>query len=574
MRRMRLASVAALVGLCVVAVCGWGGAGLAWAQGASPATAPAAAATGPATATASATQAIPELDAAFVSMKVPKTLKVGEVFRAEIVMRNTGSLAWKPIWRQQGTETVLLSQDPQDNKTWGTSYIIQGQGTEVAPGRDFKYVSGLQAPAKPGAYTFQWRVKARGSCFGQPTPAAPITVEPLGETEPAPAALPPPDADGKRVLTFDDFEYVGSFRVPARAGAAGSGFSAVGLAFRKVEGTRRLLMNYTHPAQVLFEIDVPEPIKLADKNVAVLPMPEVKKLWGQVHIDVPKTGDVSGISPNGGLFWDEPTKTLYWSWHHWYWTGGPLPVLAASKLGDDGALTHVGPWQAPNQKHHWGGVVGLSEGFARKYTDGRRLALGFGGYYNVCGPCSRGPALGAIAVPDPAKKEVDLLPMVGYAGKAKAPRDGDYFSANCGYWDEPPEAPWRGWWAAFDECRAGVFIDLPKQHAYIALPRLVTGRIGYDYGSGSMGGSAEWWYFYNPADLGAAAKGDKKPAEVLPYLRYKELSSANGLGPAILGGQATGVCFDPEQRRLYVVRTGAYPVDKEVHPLVHVYQVK
>ena len=558
----RAARVAGWSGGVLLAVlwCGGGGrAGTARAQEAADAA--------PATAAS-----IPEMDSRFVRQEVPRKVRAGQVFTAKITMKNAGRLAWKEVWRQVGTNTQLISQSSPDSATWGTSYIIQGQGTQVAPGAEFTFVSALKAPAEAGKYDFQWRLKGRGEMFGEPTERVEIVVEPIG-APPAEPELPGPDEDGRRVLTLDDFAYVGSFKIPAKAGEGGAGYSELGMALRTgPDGRRTLLLNYTHPGQSLAEVDIPEPVKLTgESDLKELKTAPIYKVWGRLRIEVPKVGDVTGISPNAGLWWDEKAQTLYWSWYHWYWTGGALPVLAASKLGDDGTITYAGPWTAPNQKHHWGGVIGLPAGFARKYAGGRPMALGFGGYYNVCGPCSRGPALGAIARPDPSAKEVDLLALVGYSQQAKAPRDGDYFSANCGYWNDPPEAPWRGSWAAFDECRAGVFIELPDKHGCVFFAHLATGRIGYDYGAGTTGGRAEYWYFYDPRDLGAAAGGKSKPGEVMPYRMAKDGPRPGG--PAVVGGMATGCCFDAEQRRLYVIRTWAYRQGTEYHPLVHVYRV-
>lgn len=54
--------------------------------------------------------------------------------------------------------TKLRSQDTEGNTIWGTSFIIQGQGTTVAPGL-------------PGEYVFRWRVAGKAA-FGEPTARA------------------------------------------------------------------------------------------------------------------------------------------------------------------------------------------------------------------------------------------------------------------------------------------------------------------------------------------------------------------------------------------------------------------
>ncbi|MBM4038435.1 MAG: hypothetical protein FJ290_07965 [Planctomycetes bacterium] len=135
-------------------------------------------------------------------------------------------------------------------------------------------------------------------------------------------------------------------------GKGGAGFSESGLALRKPKDSPTgLFLNYTHPAQTLFEVEVPALAKFDGRNAAPLKVAEVKKVWG--------TLSAKNVSPNGGLWWDEATRTLYWTYYHGYWMGGALPVLNASKLGEDGTITAVGSWTVPSQKWHWGGVTRL-----------------------------------------------------------------------------------------------------------------------------------------------------------------------------------------------------------------------
>jgi len=252
---------------------------------------------------------------------------------------------------------------------------------------------------------------------------------------------------------------------------------------------------------------------------------EVKRVWGSLALEIPKIGDMQRISPNGGLWWEEDSKTLYWTFYHGYWTGGCFPVLSASQLADDGKITSLGQWRLPHTvtkwKSYWGGVTKLPAEFARKYTGGRTMALGFGGYYSICGPCSRGPALAAIAQPDPHHYELSIAELLCYPDPAAAPRDGDYFYGLGSFWYDMPEGPKQGFWTMDDWCRSGVFIDLPEKHGYLAFVKLANGRIGYDYGAIGATGASHWWYFYDPQNLGKAAKGLKKPSQIVPHSMVK-----------------------------------------------------
>ena len=508
-------------------------------------------------------QTAPDYDAAFVRMAVPATLTASQVFSVAITVRNTGTKPWA------GPSIRLRSADPRNNLAWGTSYILIAQGKSVGPGREYTFASRLRAPAEAGKHRFQWQVCRAGTAwFGQATPARTIEVAPRPADAKPPTPPPERTSDGKKVLTFGDFEYVGSFKAPRIVGRARGAFSDCGLALRPMaDGPHRLFMNYTHPTQVLFEVEIPALVKAEHGAHAALKTAEVRKVWGSLKIAPP--GE-QAIHPNGSFVWLHDARTLLWTWYHGYKTGSAPPVLGATRLSDDGEMAHTGPWHvsAPSRlyKSYWGGVLALPAAFAEKYTGGRTLALGFGGYYSICAPASRGPALGAIPQPDPGKTSVPVTEMLCHPQKWPAPRDGDYFNANCGYWGDQPETPTKGTWTYDDWCRAGAFIHSPSAHAYVAFVRLGTGRMGYDFGSITSAGASQNWYFYDPKDLGDAATGRRKPWQTVPgsvaRVRYP------------LGRAVTGACYDARTRRLYLCLSWAYPVGRESYPVVHVYRVR
>ena len=540
--------------------------------------------------------AAPQWDAKCIAVEVPEEVLTDQVFAGRITVKNTGSAPWKsiPFAGEPDPQPILYSQDPDRNKTWGTDFAYVGQGKEIGPGKEFTFVSGFKAPSVPGEYSFQWRLARQVKngdtiFFGEPTLRKVIRVRPRPDvSRPVPPAR---DPKGKKVFALDDFQYVGSFRLPERVGESGAGYSEIGIALRKMpDGTKRLLMNYTHPRQTLFEAEIPPLDQFAGTDPKPLRVAEVKKVWGSLVLEIPKIGDLERISPNGGLWWDEDSKTLYWTFYHGYWTGGGLPVLSASRLGDDGKITSVGRWRLPQSvnkwKSYWGGVTKLPAEFAQRYTGGRTMALGFGGYYSICAGCSRGPALAAIARPDPNRDELDIAELLCYPDPAAAPRDGDYFYGLGNIWYDMPKGPDQGSWTMDDFCRSGVLIDLPEKHGYIAFVKLANGRIGYDYGAIGAMGASQWWYFYDPEDLGEAAKGLKKPAQVVPHGMAKvsypgqgeeALRQAQERGSVHVGGIAgnvSGACFDEQERLLYVCKLRSIRVGLELHPCVHVYRVK
>jgi hypothetical protein len=73
-------------------------------------------------------------------------------------------------------------------------------------------------------------------------------------------------------------------------------FSESGLALRPgPEGRDRLLMNYTHPKQVPFEVKIPQLVKIGDARYFSLNTAEVRKVWGALTL-TPR--DQQAMSPN------------------------------------------------------------------------------------------------------------------------------------------------------------------------------------------------------------------------------------------------------------------------------------
>jgi hypothetical protein len=263
-------------------------------------------------------RAQPAYDAAFVNLVAPERVTAREVFPVTVAMRNTGTQTW------EGPSIRLRAAHPPKNRTWGTDYVLIAQGTSVKAGAEYTFRSHLKAPADLGKLTFQWQVCKDGAkWFGEVTPAKTIEVV-AGQTRARKAIVPQMKTrDGKKVLAFDDFEYLGSFKPPKVVDDARGAFSESGLALRPMlDGRDRLFVNYTHPMQVLFEIEIPDLVKLRDGRHADLKTADVKKVWGSLKI--PRAGQET-LSPNGGFVWSEERKTLFWTFNAncGFWSNQP-----------------------------------------------------------------------------------------------------------------------------------------------------------------------------------------------------------------------------------------------------------
>lgn len=513
------------------------------------------------------------MGAELINCSIPNSVITEEVFQIKITLKNTGTKSWGQNDGQ--TAVTLISKNPDFNGTWGTYFIIMGQGNTVKRGESFTFTSYLRAPNKSGKYNMSWKCLNTIPVGGSPVDR---TKTQFGDTVSKQVAVtqrkdtaPESPTPQKGVLDSSDFEYMGSF-IPCGVNGQESTYTDSGLALRNINGEKHLLLRTGTYNYRLYELKIPQLGKIADGSIKGVPVAKLVRDWGELMYSE-KIGDET-IGANGGMWLDETTNLLYWTHYNSYFCGGPgdFPQLSVTKLNNDGTKSNKGYWYIPDTpakyKSYWGGVIKLSDSFANTYTGGRDLALGFGGYYSICGSASRGPALGAIARPGKSGSKLDLLEMITYPDPIASPRDGFYFS-NVGYWGDNPKNPWEGKWTSNDGCRAGVFIDLPDKKGYLAFVQQATGRIGYDYGGyNSDGNYQNSWYFYDLKDLGAAAKGKKSPNSIIPSSFTTVKYPVEYRNTWI-----SGACFDEETRMLYVYAKYSIPQQYGSAPMIHAYRV-
>ncbi|OGJ87544.1 MAG: hypothetical protein A2268_03835 [Candidatus Raymondbacteria bacterium RifOxyA12_full_50_37] len=512
-------------------------------------------------------------DAQYIGCVIPESLITDEVFEARISMKNTGTTTWGSSSGQ--TPVTLVSQNPKCTMTWGTWFIILGQGNAIAPGDTFTFHSRLKAPSSPGTYDFGWQIErwlGGGGSFDTTTPFFGDTV--TGESIYVSQRLetpPPPPLHKDSLLDSSDFEYMGSFKVPNIPGQEDK-YTESGLALKDVGGTKNLLVRTGTYNFRLYEMTIPELEKIEDGDYSLVHTGSVVQDWGELAY-----GTIGGenIGSNCGFWYEDSSSIIYWSHYNAYYAGGAsgFPQLMATRLNPGGTKTNIDYWYIPgNQgpyKSYWGGPLKLSKDFADTYTGGRDMAMGFGGYYSICGSASRGPALGAIARPDTANTTLDLVAMMNYTDPSASVRDGKYLPV-VGYWDDAPPSPWEGKWTYNDICHAGVFIDLPDKKGYLAFVEQVTGRIGYDYGGYNTDGhSQNCWYFYDIKDLGAVALGNLRPDSIKPA-SFVTINYPTGK-TFIRSRPVQGACFDSLSRMVYIY---VQRVQDNGEPMIHAYRIK
>ncbi len=127
----------------------------------------------------SITYLLPEHRAAFLGhAPPPASLGIGQQVSVQVIFRNDGADTWT-----DGAGYGLGSEGPADNTTWGMSRVaLPGP---VGPGEQAVFDFQATAPPTPGDYLFQWRMVHDGvQWFGDPSPAVPVTVSLLADSQP------------------------------------------------------------------------------------------------------------------------------------------------------------------------------------------------------------------------------------------------------------------------------------------------------------------------------------------------------------------------------------------------------
>jgi PKD repeat protein len=393
------------------------------------------------------------------------------------------------------------------------------------------------------------------------------------------------------VVNSTSFSYLGSFALPHSANNSDTAYSMGGLAYRYVNGNLQFFgTNSDNSGNLVYEFNYPG----ISSNQSNLPQAQVVKNWGDIYTgqkldDYNSSGALNSDDPTYGLYYDSTSNELYWTYGDSYNAQYPTQQsIGYSTLNDaTGVATGAGAWSLANrpEKFDRGGIVQIPQWFANRYTGGDTLGVGFGGYYSIVSTASLGPALAAIAPPNPANNADDSalpnVPLLGYPYGAadEAHRDTGYASTYEGTQWNPANG--TGYWTWSDSIMSGgTWINTPTMQGVLFIAKVGQGNTWYQNSDRHAQSGSFEWMVYNPADLAAVASGAKQQWQIqpeyewttptLPLDSYEMQNGYSGDGYETIGG----IVFDPTTNRMYVQVEGATGYNgSETWPEMYVYQV-
>ena len=512
-----------------------------------------------------------------VSWTHPRAASVGDTIRIRTTAPVPSRTKVAVDLRNAAGERVRLRAERRSSRTVSVK-LRQAVTTLVRSGAvrlDVRLIIG----STPGAWKRRaLKVTVRGGIVVvPPTPAPP---------SPTPSPTSPPST-GKTVVRNSDFEYLGAFAMPVDVGCGGwqSYYPSAGLAVRRVDASLRFLSGaHVYSGGLIYETDYP------GLSLTAGAWPEATVV-GQ-PCDIYAGRKRLGTEPEAfgfanethGLFWDDRTQRLYWSFGDYY--NGDRSndnVLGYTTFGDGGVTR--GPWRSVdgNVTHSQrvrGGTLAIPDSFANAYLGGRSLGIGFGGYYSIIGPGSMGPTLYAIDQPSGDGGTIDPLVLINHPAdfslaQSWAVRPTNYWIDSID-WALTPSGD-RGYWAPADWIGgAAVWIDEPQKHGLLYFAELGLGRIAYEFGTITTEGTAPYWYIYDPANIAEVALGTRHPDAVIPTEVAPHTYPATGTPQDSKSGamrRVTGAAYDKTSHTLFLLEINGKQGDWGQTPLVHAFRL-
>ncbi len=421
---------------------------------------------------------------------------------------------------------------------------------------------------------------------------------PVPGPNPTPTPTPPPGGDplDRALISKNNFTYLGAIALPTTANGWSTSYSAGGLAHRTVNGELRFFTtSHVYSGGLIYETNAPEFRTTPPYNTA-----SVVRNWGDVYsgkkvlFNGGGSNELNGGNPTNGIYYDQALNRLYWAYGHWYNTENTNnPSFGYSTLDDNsGVATGVGAWNFVNrgEKFVRGGLVRIPEWFATRFTGGRSLGVGLGGYYSIIASGSAGIAVTAVSDPDinqsPHSTSLNHTPLVGYPFSApdRMSRNADYTSFYDGGSYPTTPGAWNpsggvGKWTWSDMFRgSAVWIDnLPNVHGLLVIGKIGHGNVWYEGSTLHAERGSFSWFVYNPRDLSKTASGQLEQWQVQPQAEWTDsnlpLPSLDQNGWGGEGWSVVSASYDESTKRLYVLVTMSYQNGVEWYPYIHAFQL-
>lgn len=401
-----------------------------------------------------------------------------------------------------------------------------------------------------------------------------------------PSPPPPPPPGDQALLSQEDFEYLGAFRLP-RQGNNGTDFTwggwAMGLRVDgdpggAADGFSGSLFIVGHDyQQMVAEVDIPIPRDPAQVGVSALNTARYLQPFTDITAGIARSLDQgNGYKINGLAYLplqgnQSGGGKLYWTARPYYNVSFENHASHGMSSADFGNLDVKGPWRLGGEHplRTAGYILEIPRSFADAFLGGKILASGLFTHQGIAGT-SAGPAMYAYApwLDDPAGVApssgtlLSVTPLVFY------PCNPNGFGCDSTFLRYRDTDGWN----------AASWISTPRKHGIVVVgQRAGSAR----YGGPQPGDCSPYqgyhgdpyepsFVFYSPRDLEEVVAGRKNPSDVQPYAEW----NPRQFFVATCEWEFSGAGFDPATRLFYVLHRQADTVGGGPQPLVHVFRVR
>lgn len=409
-----------------------------------------------------------------------------------------------------------------------------------------------------------------------PTPPDTTQTPPDTSGTPPDTLITPPDSSQVGLVSPDDIEYLGAFKLSGNNYAYGGGRA---LGFYPPNGT--LYINGSDLTGRFAEIQIPSTLSMS-RDPAQLPNATVLRsssdatggLWNPGG-QIPRIGGGKPFQLNNGDW-----KIFFGTYDNYdvNWKDLNAAGYFSPDFSNPQGRWHPGPKVGSNAQSIWYGGKTARYGtvipeYFRVVVDGMSFASGRSrGEYNLAETC--GPSLYAIDLNQPNSdgtlRSICLLcyPTTGAQGENTVPP-----LALPGYslTNEVTDVVWVDESVMFFDN----FCRYPS-HYFDADPNMNNDpgvcNENKGYTCGSQGQPAPGYIgqvlFYDSADLAKVARGELNPWDPRPYATA---NLSNYLIDAGCRASFGGGCYDSQNRKLYIVELGKASPD---NPVIHVFHIK